>query len=240
MGIQPVAGAEPPKPIWQRTWLWVIVAIPLIIILLAAGFLAVSAWMFFQPAPANDEPAAAVTQPVVADVAPTPLPETNVVPPSEQQADTSAQPLLATPTALPTNIPLPTVSPTPLTLPTPGQPTIAEGSPFNNLLLAHGISADNQPLNSGTSFAPGAQPIYLFFDYNSVEGGTTWTHRWTWGDTELDSYDDVWPETFFDTGTAWVFFSPTGGFQPGPYQVTLEINGQVVATATFVVQPGGI
>ena len=49
-----------------------------------------------------------------------------------------------------------------------------------------------------------------------------------------------WPETFYETGTAWVFFSPTGGFQPGPYQVTLEINGQEVATATFVVQPGGI
>ncbi len=68
-----------------------------------------------------------------------------------------------------------------------------------------------------------------------------WVHRWTWADTELGVYEDVWSETFFETGTAWVYYSPTGeGFQPGPYQVTLEVNGQVVATATFVIEPGGL
>jgi len=245
--IQPVAGAEPPKPVWQRTWLWALVAIPLIIILLAIGFLAVSVWMFFRPASTEVAPSEPNTQPAVVAITPTPTQQANVNPAPDQQVeataipvDTSAATSLTTPPSLPTNPPLPTASPTPISLPTPGPPTVAEGSPFTKLQLAHGISADNQPLNIGASFAPGAQPIYLFFDYSNIEGGTTWTHRWVWGDTELESYDDVWPESFYDTGTAWVYFSPTGGFQPGPYQVTLEVDGRTVATATFVVQPGGI
>jgi len=86
----------------------------------------------------------------------------------------------------------------------------------------------------------GANPIYLFFDYSDIEAGTAWKHSWIWGDTELGTFDDTWPDSFFESGTAWVFFSPTGGFQPGPYQVTLEVNGQGVATATFVIQPGGL
>ena len=77
-----------------------------------------------------------------------------------------------------------------------------------------------------------------FFDYNGIEPGTSWTHRWTWGDTELDAYQDVWPESYHSNGTAWIFYTPTGGYQPGPYKVTLEVNGQTVATATFVIQSG--
>jgi hypothetical protein len=106
--------------------------------------------------------------------------------------------------------------------------------------LAHGITEANQPARVGTAFAPGSEPVYLFFDYSNVEPGATWNHRWTWGDTELDNYPDVWPDTYSDSGTAWVFYSPAGGFQPGPYKVTLEVNGQVVVTATFVIEPGGL
>ena len=122
----------------------------------------------------------------------------------------------------------------------PGPPTVAEGSPFTNLKLAHSLSEDNQPENVGTAFAPGPQPIYLFFDYDQIEPGTAWTHRWIWGDTELGTFEDGWPDSFFESGTAWVYYSPAGGFQPGPYKVTLEVNGQIVATATFIIQAGGL
>jgi hypothetical protein len=123
-------------------------------------------------------------------------------------------------------------------LPTPGAPTIAGDSPFTNLRLAQEIGEDNQPEKVGTSFLPGSQPVYLFFDYDGIKPGTTWSHRWTWADTELDAYQDVWSSGYNSSGTAWVYYNPTGGYQPGPYKVTLEINGQTVATATFVIQPG--
>jgi hypothetical protein len=130
------------------------------------------------------------------------------------------------------------VTPTFVPLPTPGAPTIADSSPFTNLRLAQEISKDNQPEKVGTSFSLGSQPVYLFFDYNGIKPGTTWSHRWSWADTELDAYEDVWSSGYNSSGTAWVYYNPTGGYQPGLYKVTLEINGQTVATATFVIQPG--
>ena len=117
---------------------------------------------------------------------------------------------------------------------------MAVGSPFTDLVLGHGIDSNNQPEKTGASFAPGAQPIYLFFNYRDIEPGTSWSHRWTWGDTELDAYTDAWPDNLFESGTAWVFYSPTGGYQPGPYMVTLAVEGREVATITFVVEPGGL
>lgn len=231
-----------PTPIWQRPWLWALVAVPLVLILLAAGFLAVSAWLALRPTtvpPSNqtDQPA-----PIAAVATATSEPSPTlaaIVEPTRTLAPVAAA-VTTTPIPPPTATPSPTDTPTLVPLPTPGPAVVAEDSPFTNVKLAHGISATNQPEKIGTSFAPGAQPIYLFFDYTNIEAGTTWTHRWTWGDTQLDVFEDVWPESFYDTGTAWVFYSPTGGFQPGPYQVTLEVNGRTVATATFVVQPGGI
>jgi hypothetical protein len=106
--------------------------------------------------------------------------------------------------------------------------------------LTHSITENNQPSQVGTAFAPGPQPIYLFFDFDQIEAGTPWAHRWVWGDTELDAFSDTWPDNYTTSGTAWVYYNPVGGFQPGPYQVTLEVNGQVVTTATFVIQAGGL
>ena len=226
------AGVEVATPVWKRPWLWILVAVVGIILLLVLGFGAVFLWSLRQPAnlPAQVELPAA-----------TPLPVSTATP---VQAEVVLEATATAPTTLPTAIAGPTViptdTPTLVPLPTPGPPVIAAGSPFTNLRLAHSITEDSQPAQVGTSFAPGSEPIYLFFDFARIEAGTPWTHRWVWGDTELGVFSDTWPEDYTTSGTAWVYYSPTGGFQPGPYQVTLEINGQVVSTATFVVQAGGL
>lgn len=230
------AGLAPQVPWWKRSWLWVVVAIPVILALLVAGFWLVSTWQTLQPA------AFVPPQSELTPAAPTPAAPGNAeetAPPEEIVVLVNPSPTATAP-ANPTATPSPTVTPTLAPLPTPGPPTVAQGSPFTNLVLAHQITEDNQPASIGTTFAPGLQPIYLFFDYDGVEPGSTWTHRWTWADTELDAYQDVWPENYATTGTAWVYYNPSGGFQPGPYQVTLELNGRTVATATFIIQPGGL
>jgi serine/threonine-protein kinase len=227
------AGLKSNLPVWKRPWVLILGAVPVIALLLVLGFWVVSLWNSFQPvtvatsgpamsqatatltsqnASNTSEEAAPANGPVVAQVTDTPAPSAQFTP---------------TPAATPTLIPLPT----------PGAPTIGSGSPFTNLRLAQGISDDNQPEGVGTSFSPGSQPVYLFFDYDGLKQGTTWGHRWTWADTELDTYQDVWSSGFNSSGTAWVYYNPTGGFQSGPYKVTLEVNGQTVATATFVIQP---
>lgn len=230
------AGLAPQVPWWKRSWLWVVVAIPVILALLAAGFWLVSMWQTLQPAAfvsPQSELLPATPTPAALDSA------KETAPPEEVVVLVNPSPTATAP-ANPTATPSPTVTPTLAPLPTPGPPTVAQDSPFTNLVLAHQITEDNQPVNIGTAFAPGLQPVYLFFDYDGIEPGSTWTHRWTWADTELDAYQDVWPDNYAATGTAWVYYNPSGGFQPGPYQVTLEINGRTVATATFIIQPGGL
>jgi hypothetical protein len=59
---------------------------------------------------------------------------------------------------------------------------------------------------------------------------------WEWGDVILQENSGTWPEEYGPSGSAWVYFAPGDGFNPGPYKVTLEVDGQVVATANFVVQ----
>lgn len=224
-------------PVWQRPWVWVIIAVPLLFMLLIAGFLAVSTWMFFAPATRSTDDGVSAPTPVVIEAAPPAGAAATVqvvAPPTVAAVPTQVD--VATPTVSPS----PSATPTLVPLPTPGPPVVEVGSPFTNLILARGVTDDSQPEKAGASFAPGAQPIYLFFDYADVAAGTPYTHRWTWADTELAVNEETWPDSFSDSGTAWVFYSPGGGFQPGPYQVRLEVNGQVVATATFVVQPGGL
>ncbi len=244
-GSQIDTGAGPERSLLQRPWLWALIVIPIIGILLAAGFLAVSAWVALQPEATSELPEVAL-QPTSAAAGFSPTPA---------KAETQAPVVVIEPTAtattipaaLPSSTPSPTVipstatpTPTLMPLPTPGPPTVSDGSPFTSLKVAHGITAESQPEKVGTSFAPGTPPIYLFFDYANIDPDTAWTHRWRWGDTEIGTYEDVWPDNYYETGTAWVFFSPASGFQPGPYQVTLEVQGQTVATATFVIEPGGL
>lgn len=242
----------------QRRWLWLLAIIPVLLILLALGFGAVSLWSMLrftsEPAvavasptspptftltPAIDQaaPATATAEPS----SPTLAPLTATVPPSLSPTPTlQPTPTPALPTASPSPLPTATPTYTPVPLPTPGPPQVAEDSPFTNLRLAHNISSENEPQDVGTAFAPGPQPVYLFFDYANIEAGTPWTHRWTWADTELDVFQDTWSENFAEQGTAWVYYNPAGGYQPGPYKVTLEVEGRTVATATFIVQAGGL
>jgi len=167
------AGINSPRPIWARPWMWALIAIPIIFLLLIAGFAGVSIWLALQPAPSafsdfkSDTP-----PPIVTEIPPPTTPSTLEGSKDTQIAaaePTATQTLLPVktpttgPTPSPTAVPSPTATPTLVALPTPGPPTVADGSPFSNIKLAHGISADEQPENVGTSFAPGGQPDLSVF-----------------------------------------------------------------------------
>jgi serine/threonine-protein kinase len=182
--------------------------------------------------PAPVEPASKVVEVSKREPAPSPLP-------------TSAQVILILPTGtlsatIVSTETTPVLTPTTLTpVPTPGLSAGDNSNPFTNLQLAHAISPNNEPEDIGTEFAPGKQPIYLFFTYNDIAAGTTWAHRWRRGSTELAVYEAKWPAGYSQRGRAWVFYNPNGGYESGPHTVTLELEGKVVGTINFVVQTGG-
>jgi hypothetical protein len=105
-----------------------------------------------------------------------------------------------------------------------------------NLITARGISDDYQAVLPGREFQAGDAPVYLFFDYLDVPPGTRWGHVWFWGDQQMDRSINTWPDEWGSAGRAWVFYTPEGGYQPGPYEVRLLINDQVVASASFVMR----
>jgi serine/threonine-protein kinase len=228
--VSPRSTVSPsPSPIWKRLVFWVFILTPILGCALAGGFWAISQWD-------NITPSASPTA-VARQDNPTPVPTfrvdvpTSPPPITQNTPEPTATPIL--PTVTPTSTPEPTATPIPL----PGEPIIAEDSPFTNLVLAHNITEDYSPERPTNIFSPTEDPIYLFFDYTRIQPGTSWGLVWKWDDLVLERTEDIWPEDYGSDGTAWVYFAPPFGFQPGPYAVSLQLDGGEVATINFIVQP---
>jgi hypothetical protein len=216
------AGSPQTLKVWQRSLFWALIVAPVL-----GLFLAVIIWNL---ADWGQRQAGRLAEAFPTSTPITPLAglALDATPPA------AATVLVGTPAQ--TSVPGGTSSPslTPITTPVPV--TVAAGSPFTKLVLAQEISDDYKPLAPGNDFSAGSQPVYLFFDYQGIQPGTRWGHVWLWGDQQLDRSITTWPENWGSEGTAWVFYTPEGGYQPGPYEVRLLINDQVVATASFMMR----
>jgi hypothetical protein len=224
-GIAPTRAPAAERPhllkFWQRPLFWAAVIAPVVGLFLAVLLWNLVSWADQQIARLGAE--LAVTPTARAVVAPA--------------ATATSLPVSSlTPAPAPEGTPTPVASPTITLAPTPAELTIAPGSPFSNLVLAHGIDENHHPVAPGREFTAGAQPIYLFFDYRGMKPGTRWGHVWIWGGQQLDRSITAWPEDWGSAGTGWVFYTPEGGFQPGPYEVQLLINDQVAASTSFIVR----
>jgi serine/threonine-protein kinase len=216
------AGPSQPLKVWQRPVFWAIVVAPLVGLLLAVLLWNLAFW--------GERQVTRLAESLASPRPSAPAPAS----PQEGAAPLATPAPGAAPT--PTVIPPPASGPSPTPISTPAMMTVAEGSPFTNLVLARGIGDDLQPLSPGNDFPSSSQPVYLFFDYQGIQPGDHWGHAWIWGDQQLDRSINTWPQDWGTAGTAWVFYTPEGGYQPGPYEVRLLLNDQVVASATFVMR----
>jgi serine/threonine-protein kinase len=222
-GLAPgAAGGRQRLRLWQRPLFWALIIAPVL-----GLFLAVLIWNLADWGQRQADR--------LADAFPASTPYTAAASPVlEETALRSTTGAEVTPLQTVPSTPLSNSSLTPIS--TPGPVTVAEGSPFSNLVLAQDISEDHKPVSPGDDFPVSSRPIYLFFDYRGIKPDTRWGHVWFWGDQQLDRSITTWPEDWGPAGTAWVFYTPEGGYQPGPHEVRLLINDQVVASATFVMR----
>lgn len=219
-----VAGRSRPLKLWQRPIFWAIVVAPVIGLFLAVLIWNLAGWGERQAAR-------------LAEIVPTSPPSTPIVSsPLDTTPSIAADTPAATAPATQSFVLSPSPSPSLTPFSTPAQVAVAEGSPFTNLMLARGISDDHQPLLPGSDFPASSQPVYLFFDYQGIKPGARWGHVWIWGDQQLDRSVTTWPQDWGTAGTAWVFYTPEGGYQPGPYEVRLMLDDRVVASASFVMR----
>ncbi len=216
------AGQTEQLKFWQHPIFWAVIIAPLIGLFLAVVLWNLAGW--------SKRGAARLAE---------------LIPPSPPSVlETSPIPAVASPTSTPVPPPLPTqtftpappASPSPTPVATPVPVMVSEQSPFLNLIVARGISDDYQAVLPGREFQAGDAPVYLFFDYRDIQPGTRWGHVWFWGDQQLDRSINTWPDEWGSEGRAWVFYTPEGGYQPGPYEVRLLINDQTVASASFVMR----
>lgn len=231
------------RPISRQFLIWMLILTPLIGLALAAGFWATNQWLSASRQFKNEQQVTSDQSPALVENAQqpglTPMPRLGGQPPAPAEMNQTTATLIAnrpTPLPAPTSTPTATPTPIPTPLPLPGEPVVASNSPFTNLILAQNISADFQPVGTTNVFKPSEDPIYLFFDYNAIQAGTSWRQIWKWDDVVLQEAQDIWPEEYGPVGTAWIYFSPANGFNPGPYTILLEVEGEVVATVNFVVQ----
>jgi hypothetical protein len=227
-GIAPVrapavAGGRQRLKFWQRPVFWAAIVAPVLGLFLTVLIWNLAGWGERQ---ANR----------LAEMFPTTTPFTSVPNPMVDGTALPAAtiPPLPTPPQTTISTALPGSTPTPIS--TLVSMAVAEGSPFSNLVLARDISHDHKPVSPGNDFPASSQPVYLFFDYRGIKPDTRWGHIWFWGGEQLDRSITTWSEDWGTAGTAWVFYTPEGGYQPGPYEVRLLINDQVVASATFVMR----
>jgi serine/threonine protein kinase len=226
-GISPVrssaaAGGLQRLKLWQRPLFWAIIVAPVLGLFLAVMIWNLAGWGQRQASR-------------LAGAFPTSPPSSLVTNPTlETSLPGAATTFTAVPTQAAAPNPVPGPSPTPISTPVPV--VVTEGSPFSNLVLAQDISADYKPVSPGDTFSASSRPIYLFFDYQGIQPGTRWGHVWFWGDRQLDRSITTWPEDWGTSGTAWVFYTPEGGYQPGPHEVRLLVNDEIVASASFVVR----
>jgi hypothetical protein len=178
----------------------------------------------------NSVPAINLPQPV-ASVEPT----TASLPPSPEILPAATR--SAVPTVAASATPQPTVTPL-MPAPTPTlivlNGTVEAAPALTFKVIAAGVSPEGQPVGERTRFAAGVSAVYVFFDYQGVPAGALLRHTWT--HNGASAFTRSFQVTYEGSGTASVFFAPSGGFEPGLYEVRVMLGGQQQFVANFEVR----
>ncbi len=140
----------------------------------------------------------------------------------------------ATPIAEPTSTLIGALA-TPADMPT--RPSAAQVAPDKRLTLnaiASSIDANGAPVGISTTFTPGVETIYIFFDFRDAPPSALLRHSW---------FRDGGSVFFRSSrlgkngqGTAYISWSPPGGFPPGLYEVRVALGGVPQFVANFEVR----
>ena len=146
----------------------------------------------------------------------------------------TATPVPPTPTSTPTPVPpTPTSTPSPTPTPEPGPPV------FSDLVVALGMQEPDEPFLPAEIFDWNTKAVYAVFDYAEMRDGVAWSAIWTRAGEEVAREEHVWDVADGGrSGTRWVvYFEPDGQvLRGGEYEVSLTIEGEPEATASFRIQ----
>ncbi|MBC7228586.1 MAG: hypothetical protein H5T61_15365, partial [Thermoflexales bacterium] len=107
---------------------------------------------------------------------------------------------------------------------------------FSALTIALGVLPTGEPVLVGNEFDWNTRAVYAIFDYAGMRSGLSWSAVWTRNGREIARQTGLWDRE--GAGRAWVvYFNPDGTVLfGGDYTVSLYIEDQLQAEASFRVR----
>jgi putative serine protease PepD len=115
----------------------------------------------------------------------------------------------------------------------------AVGPSIGPVIFAEDVSIDDEPIGPTSSFAPGTQDLFAFFDYDRA--ATVGEYRWVWvwedpsGAQDLAYESDRYPWEGGDSGNWWVAYSGEDPLPGGDYGFELYMDDELVQTGSFTI-----
>lgn len=119
-------------------------------------------------------------------------------------------------------------------------PPATSGTPISAITFARGES-DGKPVEPADHFKVGVRRVYGFFSFAGLKADDVIRGVWTSGGQKVLEKQFTLPEVFGgrapDHGTLWLWIQWDKGASAGTYQMEITVNGKVVQSGTFVVEP---
>ncbi len=119
-----------------------------------------------------------------------------------------------------------------LTLPSAAQ--VASDKRLTLNAIASSVDASGAPIGVGTTFTRGVETIYIFFDFRDVPPSALLRHSWFRNGGSVFFRSSRLGKN--GQGTAYVSWSPPGGFPSGLYEVRVALGGVPQFVANFEVR----
>lgn len=107
---------------------------------------------------------------------------------------------------------------------------------FMNMEFANGVTADDQPTDLWYALPSGSTSICAFWDYEGMQDGLVWSAYWLVNGTLSEAgsiLDSFWSGG--STGNWWVCISDESGLADGLYELSLEVEGELMSADAIYV-----
>lgn len=108
---------------------------------------------------------------------------------------------------------------------------------FGPITFARDRTEENTPIGPASKFPAGTTEIYAFFDFEGMGSDVVWSRSWYRDGEEGVAKTQNW--TGDERGTWRLRYFDTDGnpLEPGSYELRLHIEGSLVQSGAFVIQP---
>lgn len=107
---------------------------------------------------------------------------------------------------------------------------------FDDVVMAEGVGADNEPLEETSSFSASQDVIYVVAEADYIAEGTTMFARWYRdGEPFEDSASLTADRDYTDTYVEFHLENLRDEFEEGDYSVTIFVNGNPTVEEEFTI-----